>query len=139
MPSFGRTSKTRLHECHPDLIRLFEAVVEYYDCTVLEGHRPESRQTEYFTSTPQRSKVPWPQSKHNSYPSNAIDAAPWPIPDNWGEDHMKDLVKFYEFAAIVRYEAARQGIRIRWGGDWDSDGNYKDQKFDDLVHFELVG
>jgi len=28
-------------------------------------------------------------------------------------------------------------MKIRWGGDWDMDTQTKDNKFDDLVHFEL--
>ena len=27
---------------------------------------------------------------------------------------------------------------VRWGGDWNMDNNFKDQKFNDLPHFELV-
>jgi hypothetical protein len=30
-------------------------------------------------------------------------------------------------------------LKLRWGGDWDMDTEVKDNKFDDLVHFELVG
>ena len=85
-----------------------------------------------------RSKVQWPNSKHNLTPSLAIDATPYPIPKNWGEDHWKDKARFYEFAAVIRYEAKRLGVKIRWGGDWDGDYDYRDQVFDDLVHFELV-
>jgi len=29
------------------------------------------------------------------------------------------------------------GFKIRWGGDWDMDTHTKDNKFDDLVHFEM--
>jgi peptidoglycan L-alanyl-D-glutamate endopeptidase CwlK len=29
------------------------------------------------------------------------------------------------------------GIKIRWGGDWDSDGDINDNRFDDLVHVEI--
>jgi hypothetical protein len=28
-------------------------------------------------------------------------------------------------------------IKIRWGGDWDSDNIMKDQTFNDLPHFQL--
>jgi len=34
--------------------------------------------------------------------------------------------------------ASQMGIKIRWGGDWDSDGSVCDNKFNDLVHFELA-
>ena len=33
--------------------------------------------------------------------------------------------------------ANRLGYKLTWGGDWDSDGDYSDQKFNDLVHFQL--
>jgi hypothetical protein len=29
-------------------------------------------------------------------------------------------------------------VRVRWGGDWDGDFETKDNKFDDLVHFEIL-
>ncbi len=137
MPNFGTTSTARLRGCDDQIQKLFNAVIKSYDCTILEGHRGAVKQNEYFRTN--RSKVKFPDGKHNSVPSRAIDAAPYPIPPNWGEDHWKEMVKFYEFAAIVRYEAERMGIKIRWGGDWDGDGDYRDQAFDDLVHFELLG
>jgi peptidoglycan L-alanyl-D-glutamate endopeptidase CwlK len=137
MPSFSKTSADRLFTCEQQLRKLFDKVVEKYDCTILEGHRGQIKQDAYFNATPQRSGVKWPNGKHNKRPSEAVDAAPYPIPENWGADHWKDMVKFYEFAAIVRYEAALMNIKIRWGGDWDGDGDYRDQTFDDLVHFEL--
>jgi len=34
--------------------------------------------------------------------------------------------------------AHMKGIKIRWGGDWDGDTKMNDQKFNDLVHFELM-
>lgn len=123
-------------ECDRELQRLFNKIVIYADCSILEGYRSQIKQDEYFRT--KRSKVKWPHGKHNSRPSKAVDVAPYPRPKNWGEDHWKDMVKFYEFAAIVFYEAKIMGIKIRWGGDWDGDGNYRDQKFDDLVHFELI-
>jgi len=136
MPSYGRTSQGRLDTCNIRLRLLFERVILHKDCTILYGHRNETDQNHFFNTG--QSEVEWPDSKHNALPSNAVDAAPWPIPKKWGEDNVKELVKFYEFAGIVKYEAARMDLKIRWGGDWDSDGDYTDQKFDDLVHFELV-
>lgn len=136
MPQFSAKSERKLLECDHQIQKLFRAVVIHQDCTVLTGYRGQMEQDEFFRT--KRSKVKWPDGKHNSRPSKAIDIAPYPIPHKWGEEHWKDMVKFYEFAAIVRYEAKRLGIKIRWGGDWDGDGDYRDQKFDDLVHFELV-
>ena len=136
MPNFSITSNDELFSCERQLQKLFNKVIQTTDCTVLEGHRGQQMQDSHFAKG--ISKVKWPDGKHNKRPSEAIDVTPYPIPKNWGADHWKDLVKFYEFAAIVRYEAAQMGIKIRWGGDWDGDGDYRDQEFDDLVHFELL-
>ncbi len=136
MPIYSTTSIRRLSECERQIQKLFTGVIKYTDCSVLTGHRGQIEQDGHFANG--QSTVKWPNSKHNQRPSLAIDVAPYPIPQNWGADHWKDMVKFYEFAAIVRYEATRLGIKIRWGGDWDGDGDYRDQKFDDLIHFELV-
>ena len=41
------------------------------------------------------------------------------------------------FGGLVTGLAKQKGIPLRWGGDWDGDNNFKDNRFDDLVHFEL--
>ena len=79
----------------------------------------------------------WPQGKHNSMPSQAVDVAPYPI--NW-----HDRERFHYFAGYVMgvAERLRQEGKIRsylrWGGDWSMDTQVKDNRFDDLVHFEIV-
>lgn len=136
MPSYSNASADRLFTCERLIQKLFNEVIKYTDCTILEGHRGQIDQDNYERLG--KSTVKWPHGKHNSQPSKAVDATPYPIPKNWGADHWKDKVKFYEFAAIVLYEAKKMNISIRWGGDWDGDGDYHDQSFDDLVHFELL-
>lgn len=136
MPKFGSRSKHRLRTAHPLLQKLCERVVETYDCTVLEGHRGERKQMRYYTMRPQRSKTPWPQSKHNSFPSNAVDLAPYDAGAPGGVDWENTKV-FYHFAGYVQRCAEELGIPLRWGGDWDQDYDLDDQKFMDLVHFEL--
>ena len=39
MPRFGRRSRKNLKTCDEDLVFLFEEVIKYFDCSVLEGHR----------------------------------------------------------------------------------------------------
>ena len=46
MPKFGSKSKQRLSTCHEDLIDLFNEVIKYFDCSVLEGHRNEEDKTD---------------------------------------------------------------------------------------------
>ena len=83
-------------------------------------------------------KAEWPYSKHNRLPSHAVDIAPWPIPDNWGADNPKELAKFYMLAGVIKAIACKYDVKVVWGGDWNGDGNFKDNRFDDLVHFQLV-
>lgn len=129
MPRFSRTSLARLRTAHPKLQQLFERVVMDYDCTILEGHRSKEAQNRAYDEG--RSKLRWPEGKHNALPSRAVDVAPYPV--EW-----RNLKRFYDFAGFVRGVAAMMGIRVRWGGDWDRDYDLDDQRFNDLVHFEIA-
>ena len=82
----------------------------------------------------------WPNSKHNAIApkkSKAVDVSPYPIPDKWGEKNFKELAKFYHFAGYVKGIADEMSIAIRWGGDWRDDGDFVENSFDDLLHYEI--
>ena len=135
MYSYGETSKSRLNTCHPDLITIFNEVIKLVDISILEGHRGKDKQDEYYNRN--LSKLKWPLSKHNSKPSMAVDAAPWPI--DW-----EDTGRFYQMVGVVKgiahmlYEDGKISHKLRCGADWDKDGDIRDQSFNDLPHFELV-
>jgi peptidoglycan L-alanyl-D-glutamate endopeptidase CwlK len=103
-------------------------VVKHFDCTIIEGHRNEQKQNEAFASG--HSKLKWPNGNHNSMPSKAVDVIPFPI--DWNDRERMTL-----FAGFVMGIAQGMGIDIRWGGDWNENTQVKDNKFDDLVHFEV--
>ncbi len=126
---FGDASMRNLSEAHPELQRLFYEVIKYYNCSVIEGHRPRDEQDKLFREG--KSKVQWPNSKHNSKPSMAVDVVPYPI--DWN-----DTKQFYHFCGFVMATATQLGIKIRAGHDWDGDKSFKDQTFHDLPHFELI-
>jgi len=134
MPKFGSRSRENLYESHPDLQRLFSEVIKYYDCSVIEGYRGKVEQDNAFYSG--KSKLKFPNSKHNRRPSEAVDVVPW----FKEEPHIRwnDKMKFYEFAGFVQGIAKILGIKIRWGGNWDMDDELSDQSFFDLPHFELL-
>jgi len=132
MYKFGNTSKKRLSTCHEDLQAICNETLKLMDITVLEGHREKDKQDAAYKAG--NSKLKYPQSKHNSQPSRAVDIAPWVN----GQVPWDDAKYFYFMAGIVMKVAADLGVKLRWGGDWDSDNNFDDQSFDDLVHFELV-
>jgi hypothetical protein len=130
VPSFGTRSLTNLSQCAQPLQDLFNEVIKEYDCSVICGHRNELDQTAAFDGG--KSKVAWPNSKHNQVPSIAADVVPYPI--DWN-----NTKRFYHFAGYVQGVAERMGIKIRWGGDWDGDlVDLDDQSFVDTPHFELV-
>ena len=128
MPSFGKKSQERLNTCDPRLVELFEIVVEDFDCSVLEGYREKEAQNRAFDEG--KSKLKFPEGNHNKYPSLAVDVVPYPI--DW-----EDRDRFHYFAGFVKGVASQLGLDIRWGGDWDSDTQTKDNNFDDLPHFEV--
>lgn len=130
MYKFSSRSKAQLITAHPELQRLFREVIKGYDCTVIQGYRGKEEQDEYFRTG--RSKVEWPNSKHNKTPSLALDVAPYPI--DWN-----DINRFYHFGGYVKGVADQLDINVRWGGDWDGDNDLNDQTFMDLVHWELMG
>lgn len=130
MPTFSEKSQNKLYTCHPDLIRLFTRVVEQFDCTILCGHRTEHEQQFAYHSG--KSHKQYPDSLHNKQPSLAADVVAYPI--QWGNTRLN-----YCFGGYVMGVASELGIALRWGGDWDGDWDIDDQRFNDLVHFELVG
>lgn len=139
MPRFSETSFSRLSTCDVELQALFFEVIKTFDCIVLEGHRGEEAQEIAFKNG--KSKLHWPHGKHNSMPSQAVDVSPYDpeLKVDW-----KDIQRFHFFAGFVLGIAQRlkdegkMTKSIRWGGDWDTDYQVKDEKFRDLPHFELV-
>jgi hypothetical protein len=137
---FGARSIARLETCESRLQAVVRRAMslQLMDFTVLVGHRDQAAQEDAFERG--ASKRRWPNSKHNSVPSRAIDIAPWPI--RWGDEdsptRLKDIGNFYRLAGIVLATAREWNVPLRWGGDWNMDGDIYDQDFDDLVHFELV-
>lgn len=129
MAKFSDLSTNRLATCDKRLIDVFTEVIKHFDCTIIEGQRGETAQNKAFSEG--KSKLKWPNGKHNATPSKAVDAAPYPI--DW-----KDRERILYFAGHVMGIAAKMGIKLRYGGDWNSDTQVKDNSFDDLVHWEVV-
>jgi peptidoglycan L-alanyl-D-glutamate endopeptidase CwlK len=140
MPKFGKSSDEQLATCHPDLQLIFNTAIKTVDCSVFCGHRNKLNQDKAFGDG--LSQVKWPNSKHNPFPSMAVDGGPY-FPElkntDW-EDH-KAFAVFAGYLMRIADELLEKKLithRLRWGGDWDSDGRTNDQTFVDLPHFELV-
>lgn len=141
MGAYSARSEQRLSQVHPSLQHVFRRIIGPWDHTILVGFRGKAEQDLAFRTG--RSSLAWPKSKHNGgQPRNpirsdgqpfslAVDAAPWPI--DWD-----DIERFRAFGGYVLGVGDTLGIPIRWGGDWDGDRDFKDQRLIDLVHFELL-
>ena len=128
MAKFGKSSKKRLATCDDRLQKVFNEVIKYVDCSVLEGHRNKERQNKLFKEG--KTKVKYPVGRHNSNPSNAVDVTPYPV--DWNDRERQTL-----FAGFVLGVARGMDIKLRWGGDWNMNFKVKDNRFDDFPHFEL--
>lgn len=137
MNQYSEKSLQRLATCARPLQVLMHEVLVIRDHTIVCGFRSEFEQNEAFRLG--HSKLQFPESKHNSVPSEAVDAVPYPI--KWNDPDPKIRKRYeiecYHFAGIVLGVAAKLDIPIRWGGNWDGDGDLFDQTFFDLPHFEL--
>ena len=128
MPYFGNKSKRNLKTCDRRLRKIFNEVIKHVDCTVLEGHRSQERQDKLYDEG--KTKVKFPNGRHNKYLSLAVDVTPWPV--DWDDRERQTL-----FAGFVIGIARSMGIKLRWGGDWDQDFLVQDNSFDDFPHFEI--
>ena len=128
MPYFGKSSKKRLSTCDDKLQKVFNEVIKHVDCSVLEGHRSKDRQNKLYEEG--KTKVKYPNGRHNRQPSSAVDVTPYPV--DWKDRERQTL-----FAGFVIGVANQMGINLRWGGDWDQDFQVVDNRFDDFPHFEL--
>lgn len=121
MPSFGANSLKHMGTLHPDLIKVLDHAIMFYDFSVVCGHRDMEDQNTAFNEG--HSTLRFPDSKHNSHPSTAVDIIPYPT----GYD---DINEFFKMATFIYAAAQRHGVHIRWGGHWTS--------LKDYPHFELI-
>ena len=119
-------SLNRLKSCHPDLIKLIMRLDEIYPVHVTCGYRGKEDQDKAFKE--KKSKLKFPDSKHNKTPSLAVDIVPDPD-RNPKTISWTDLKPFEIMCLAVESIADEQGLKIRLGRDF---------KFKDFPHVELV-
>ena len=124
MYRFGKKSKERLKGVDSNLVKVLNELIKIMDVTIIEGVRSKERQEQLLAQGKTKTKY----SKHIT--GKAVDLAPYPI--NWEDREM-----FHYMGGMLRGIGQSMGLKIRWGGDWDSDRDINDNKFDDLVHVEI--
>ena len=134
----SRSSQEKLETCDPRIQLIIRGVLSLglMDITVTEGVRSKELQDEYYSK--KKSRVKWPNGKHNvtkpDQKGKAVDVAPYVAGKvSYDQRHCCFL------AGLIQAVAVALGFKIRWGGNWDMDGEpVTDQDFQDLVHFELI-
>ena len=124
MPKFGKRSREKMRGVDSRLINVMNELIKLMDVTIIEGLRTKERQEELVAKGASKTKF----SKHIE--GKALDLSPYPI--DW-----ENRDGFYYMGGMIRGIAQQLGYDIRYGGDWDSDGQTKDNNFDDLVHVEI--
>lgn len=129
----SNTSLARLKGVDETLVRVVKRAIEIceIDFKVLEGMRTLERQRELYAQgrTEPGKIVTWTMnSKHLE--GKAVDLVPYPI--DWTN------LKKFDAIAKAMFEAAKEmDVNIRWGADWDGDGNYREKGEYDSPHFEI--
>ena len=119
-----------------DLVVAAERVIPL---TIIEGHRGQAAQEKAFAEG--KTQLHWPNGKHNSLPSMAVDLAPL---NHNGTDPIdwNDLIAFGRIMGVMQALAWQRAVMLRFGFDWD--GDYRSvnrdsgETFMDAPHVERV-
>ena len=143
MPSFGNKSLSILQNAHPELRRVLNEAIKYFDFSVIESVRTQEQHEANVKAG--KSKTTWDKSKHRARLDNegrmtswAVDITPYPDPYRNNERFILMAVVVLTIARQF-YSQGKMCHRLRWGGDWQMTDDPKDSEFFDGGHFELVG
>lgn len=136
MPTYGSKSMAIVAQLHPELQRWLGALIKELDHSVVEGPRDRALQDHYYAVG--LSKVTGDQAKHCRVPCEAVHLLPYPWHPAVKLDSPEGRERLTFFAGAALMVARRQGIPIRWGGDWNLNWDTYDNHFDDLLHWELI-
>ena len=132
MYKYGTSSTAELESCEDDLQRLFNEAIKHRDISITQGWRSDHDQDTYFLNG--TSKLKAGESAHNTSPSRAVDAIPYPTTkEDW-----ENRAYWIEWTSWIKGLATGMGIDIISGYDWDNDYDLDDQSFFDGPHFELA-
>lgn len=154
----GPKSKIQFDTLHPDLQEIVMGGLErcLVDFSLIEGHRPVQKQFEYFKKGREFKKGRWEvvnekwvitnidgtykKGKHNHNPSLAVDFAAY-VPNKpklaWDAIHLTYIGASLILIADLLYDEGVITHKLRWGGNWDKDGDLADNKLYDRPHVEL--
>ena len=129
MFKYGTTSENRIQGLDPGLVSVLRLVIQRskVDVMVAEGLRSKKRQANLLA----QGKTWTLNSRHLT--GHAVDIAPlingkvpWNDPKPW-----------VELSKVVFECADELGVILQWGGDWDLDGEWRDESKFDGPHYQI--
>ena len=155
MNTLSTNSNTNLSQC-ADLIQIIvRKVLKRVDIGVTCGHRGEKEQNLQYAEGD--SFLKFPDSKHNSVPSKAVDLVIYhpEFKYLWGNSdaitaiaHSKSIaistvwrwyyMQYARLDTLMQLEAEHLGIKLVWGGKWQHTDDLLDNKLEDLFHWEIA-
>lgn len=133
-------SLSRLQSVHPTLGLVVIEAEKIVPLIVIEGHRGKEAQDKAFAE--KKSKLQWPNGKHNALPSLAVDLAPFYMEGSTRAIDWGDLIAFGRIMGCIQTIAHQMRVQLRFGLDWDGDfrsaGRDPGETFLDAPHVEIV-
>ena len=155
---FGAKSLKVYNTLDDDLKTVLDWGIKYcrVDFSLVDGHRPPSKQFEYFKKGRKNIGGQWLvtnkkwvitnidgykiKGKHNYDPSRAVDVAAF-VPNKpqltWDAIHLTYIGASLIMISELLYEDGTIEHQLRWGGNWDRDGDLSDNTLYDRPHLEL--
>ena len=135
MFKFGKASTKHLVQLTDNLQKVLLKAIETspIDFCLISSHRGKVEQNKYFNIG---TGLEWPKSKHNVFPSEAFDFAPY----HRDNPHIrwKNIDEFVTVAKHIIKTGEEMGIYLRSGRDWDRDGVFNEKGETDGPHIEEV-
>lgn len=156
--TYGDKSKKVFNTLHSDLQIILDWGIKMciVDYSLNEGHRTLEKQFEYFKKGRKLINGEWVvvspkqkitnadgvkiKGKHNYNPSLAVDFSVY-VPDKpqleWDAVHLTYVAASLIMIAEFLFKEGIIQHKLRWGGNWDMDGDLSDNKLCDRPHLEL--
>jgi hypothetical protein len=144
MAPLSKSSIQALVGVHPTLVQMITEFTEWYDVHVSNGIRTDEQEAEYVKEALSETT----HSKHLVQPDgfgHAIDFEPTPI--EWDNSTPATIngrpITKYEVECIGMLFAFKaycfaKGVKVRIGADWNMNNSWRDNKFNDLDHAEIL-
>lgn len=142
MKTLSQKSADKLRTCHKDIQKVITLAVSISDVDfgISEGERSVELQQIYFKEGKSKIDGIKVKGKHNYSPSEAVDIFAYVNGKaSYDISHLSYLAGIIQACATLLFNEGVITHKIRWGGNWDRDGEIlTDQSFDDSPHFEIV-